>query len=156
MGSGPREMIRRLLVALGLKTQAQLSASLGIKPQSIISAVKRGEIPDAWLYRTAYATGRSVGWLRTGRGPAWQDKVVSEPPPPPYSTGSGGSEALDDLVEIWKDLDDKERATVRRCAEALRFGAEDIRDHVIGEMKLIQEAVRRRRSGKKRRRCAAP
>ena len=82
---------------------------------------------------------REGAWDGCGRegGPRGKTRSFRSRPPPPYSTGSGGSEALDDLVEIWKDLDDKERATLRRCAEALRFGAEDIRDHVIGEMKLI-------------------
>ncbi|MDE3036328.1 MAG: helix-turn-helix domain-containing protein, partial [Nitrospirota bacterium] len=43
----PREIVERLIVALGLKTQAQLAGSLEIRPQSIVSAINRGEIPEA-------------------------------------------------------------------------------------------------------------
>lgn len=57
MSQEPREIIERLIGARDLKTRAQLAAGLEIKPQSIVSAVNRGEIPEAWLYRVAYRTG---------------------------------------------------------------------------------------------------
>ncbi len=153
MRSNPRDIIRRLMSALAVSTQVQLSGRLGIKPQSIISAVKRGEIPEAWLYRVAYSTGKSVEWLRTGRGPAWQAKVVSEPRAPRYGDGRGLADTYSDLMSIWNELDLEERTTVRRCAEALRAGNRDMRELVIREMKLVEEAIQRRsrRKGSRRR-----
>ncbi len=152
MASSPHAIIQRLMAALGLQTQAQLSASLGIRPQSIISAIKRGEIPDAWLYRVAYATGRSVEWLRTGGGPAWQADAVSETREPLYGTREAAGGAFQEIFADWRELDDEERATVQRCVEALRIGDRDIREHLIGQMKLVEEAIQRRRSRKRRQR----
>ncbi len=137
--------------ALTVNTQAQLSGRLGIKPQSIVSAEKRGEIPEAWLYRVAYSTGKSVEWLRTGRGPAWQAKVVSEPRAPRYGDRRGLADTYSDLMSIWNELDLEERTTVRRCAEALRAGNRDMRDLVIREMKLVEEAIQHRSRRKRRR-----
>ncbi len=139
--------------ALAVSTQVQLSGRLGIKPQSIVSAEKRGEIPEAWLYRVAYSTGKSIEWLRTGRGPVWQAKVVSEPTAPRYGDRRGLAETSSDLMSLWNELDLEERTTVRRCAEALRAGNRDMRELVIRQMKLVEEAIQRRsrRKGSRRR-----
>jgi hypothetical protein len=150
MGSEPRGIIDRLLVALDCKTQAQLAARLEIRPQSIVSAVNRGEIPEAWLYRVAYLTGRSVEWLRTGKGPARQENVVGEGTSPPYGERGGQSAALRHVLEAWEELDEEERATVERCAEVLRVGDRDVREHLIAQLKLIEETVQRRRAKRRR------
>lgn len=152
MGQEPREIIERLLGALDLKTQAQLAASLEIKPQSIISAMSRGEIPDAWLYRVAYLTKRKVDWLRTGRGPVWHGNVTAEATPALYGGGKGHSAPLRRVLEAWEELDSEERVTVERCAEALRIGDREIREHLIAQLKLIEETVRVRRAKRARRR----
>lgn len=152
MYSEPRGIIERLLVALGVKTQAQLAASLEIRPQSIISAIHREEIPEAWLYRVAYLTGRSVEWLRTGKGPAWQENVIGERTAPSYGNRGGQAAGLRHVLEAWEELDEEERATVERCAEVLRIGDRDIREHLIAQLKLIEETVRRRRTRRAHRR----
>ncbi len=152
MDSEPREIIERLIVALDLKTQARLAASLEIKPQSIISAMSRGEIPDAWLYRVAYLTKRSVDWLRTGKGPVWHGNVTAETTSSLYGGGKGHSAPLRHVLEAWEDLDSEERVTVERCAEALRIGDRDIREHLITQLKLIEETVQMRRAKRARQR----
>ncbi len=150
MGSEPRGIVDRLVGALGLKTQAQLAASLEIRPQSIISAVNRGEIPEAWLYRVAYRTGRSVEWLRTGRGPAWQGQVTGEGTAPTYGTRGTQPAALRHLLEAWEELDEEERAAVERCAAILRTGDRDVREHLIAQLKLVEETVRGRQAKRRR------
>ncbi len=151
MGSEPRGIIDRLLVALDCETQTRLAARLEIRPQSIISAVNRGEIPEAWLYRVAYLTGRSVEWLRTGKGPAWQGNVIAERTAPSYGNRGAQSAVLRHLLEAWEELDEEERAAMERCAEILRTGDLDVREHLIAQLKLIEEAMQRRRAASRRR-----
>lgn len=152
MASDPRGIIGRLLLALGLKTQAQLAAALKIRPQSIISAIGRGEIPEAWLYRVAYLTGRNVEWLRTGEGPGRQGNIMGEGAASFYGNRGAQSAALRHVLEAWEELDEEERGTVERCAEILRLGDRDIREHLIAQLKLIEDTVRMRRAKRTRRR----
>lgn len=146
MASDPRGIIERLLLALGLKTQAQLAAALEIRPQSVISAIGRGEIPEAWLYRVAYRTGRNVEWLQTGKGPVRQENVIGEGTVPSYGNRGDQSAALRQVLDAWQELDEEERDTVERCAQVLRIGDRDIREHLIAQLKLIEETVQRRRA----------
>ena len=148
----PREIVERLIVALGLKTQAQLAGSLEIRPQSIVSAINRGEIPGAWLYRVAYRTGRSVEWLRTGRGPAWHGALMAEAPAPAYGGDkrrSAMSQQLQ-LNETWEKLDSEEQAAVLRCAEIFRQADREIREHLIAQLKLIDEMAQARQAKRSR------
>jgi hypothetical protein len=150
MRSEPREIVERLIAALGVETQAQLAARLEIRPQSIVSAITRGEIPVAWLYRVAYLTGRSVEWLRTGKGEGWREGVIAETPPRAYG-GKGQSAVLRRILDSWEELDTEEQATVERCVQALRSGDREIRDHLVAQMKLIEEAAQWRRAKRGRR-----
>lgn len=36
----------------------------------------KGKIPDSWLYKVAYQTGRRVEWLQTGQGPEFAETVA--------------------------------------------------------------------------------
>jgi hypothetical protein len=145
MGSEPRDIVERLIAALGVETQAQLATQLEIRPQSVVSAVTRGEIPAAWLYRVAYLTGRSVEWLRTGKGETWRAGVIAETPPQAYG-GKGQSAVLRRILEVWEELDAEAQVTVERCVQALRSGDREVRDHLVTQMKLIEETVRQRRA----------
>ncbi len=156
MRSEPREIIDRLLQALNLKTQAQLAVSLEIRPQSIVSAVRRGAIPEGWLYRVAYLTGRHVEWLRTGKGPIWQADVAAETSPAGYGAGRIPDATVRRLVEVWEELDAEEQASLKRCAEILRVGDRDVREHLIGQLKLMEEAVQLRRRKRSRLRRRSP
>ncbi|HXF92752.1 MAG TPA: helix-turn-helix domain-containing protein [Nitrospiraceae bacterium] len=156
MGSEPREIIDRLLQALNLKTQAQLAVNLEIRPQSIVSAIHRGEIPEGWLYRVAYLTGRNVDWLRTGKGPTWHAEVAAETSPTRYGTGRVPDAAVRRLVAVWEELDAEEQTALERCAEILRVGDRDVREHLIGQLKLMEEAVQLRRRKRARLRRRSP
>jgi len=140
----PREVIERLIEALGLASRAQLAAHLAIRPQSIVSAVNRGEIPEAWLYRVAYLTGRSVEWLRDGKGRVWHGVAMAETQDRAYGGDKKPSVTLQQVVEAWGRLDAEEQATVARCASVLQAADRDIREHLIAQMKLIEETLRRR------------
>ncbi|MER3422780.1 MAG: hypothetical protein C4293_05670 [Nitrospiraceae bacterium] len=157
MSSETRDIIDRLLTALDIKTQAQLAAVLEIRPQSIISAVNRGEIPAVWLYRVAYLTGRNVEWLRTGKGSAWHENIIGEGATPFYGSVRSPSPSLRRVLEAWDDLDSEEQTALGRCAEVLRSGDRDIREHLMAQLKLIEETVQMRQAKRARRRHhAAP
>lgn len=145
MPQGPRDIIERLILALNLKTQAQLAASLEIRPQSIVSAVHRGEIPDAWLYRVAYRTGRSIEWLKTGQGSVWHGGLLAEAPAPAYGVKKQ-AELLQLVVQAWDCLDADERKTLVRCVEILRGADRDLRGHLIAQVSLMDETTQARQA----------
>jgi hypothetical protein len=147
----PKGIIERLMTALGLQTQTQLASSLDIRPQSIVSAVKRGDIPEAWLYRVAYRTGRSFEWLRTGKGPIWRENVIAEAPAAYGRTGA--PVALRRILEVWQELGIEEQTAVQRCAELLGLEDRDIRAHLVNQLKLIAETASVRRAKRSRRRA---
>lgn len=144
MRQEPREIIGRLIAALELKTQVQLAASLEIRPQSIVSALNRGEIPEAWLYRVAYRTGRSIEWLRTGKGPAWYGALLAEAPAPAYGDQRQAEMRLH-IMQAWDALEADERRIVLRCIEILQGADQDLRGHLIAQLKFIDEMAQTRR-----------
>lgn len=61
--------LQRLMRALDAATDAELARALGITPQSVSGARKRGEVPPAWIQACAAQTGVNAHWLFFGRGP---------------------------------------------------------------------------------------
>lgn len=59
----------RLLTASNSRNDSELARALGIKPQSVSGARKRGEVPPAWIQSYAERTGVCADWLFFGRGP---------------------------------------------------------------------------------------
>lgn len=45
------------------------------------------------------------------------------------------------LARLAKDLDDEEVATLERCAEAFIKATPDVRQHLIGQLKIIERLV---------------
>lgn len=149
MPQEPRDIIDRLIVALDLKTQAQLAASLEIRPQSIVSALNRGEVPEAWLYRVAYRTGRSIEWLKTGKGSAWHGALLAESPAPAYGDKKQ-PEMWQRVSQAWDHMDADERGLLLRCVEILNGAEHDLREHLIAQVKLIDEMTQARRTKRAR------
>ena len=61
--------LQRLMLALNASTDAELARALGITPQSVSGARKRGEVPPAWIQTCAAETGVNAHWLFFGSGP---------------------------------------------------------------------------------------
>lgn len=59
----------RLLLASGTKNDSELARILGVSPQSVNGARKRGEIPPGWIQSYAEMSHVSCDWLFFGRGP---------------------------------------------------------------------------------------
>ena len=74
----------RLLTASNSRNDSELARALGITPQSVSGARKRGEVPPAWIQSYAEKTGVCSDWLFFGRGPMRLD----ETPPAPQSEAS--------------------------------------------------------------------
>ncbi|HCG05539.1 MAG TPA: helix-turn-helix transcriptional regulator [Desulfovibrio sp.] len=62
-------IFERLMKAAGVRNDSELARALGITPQSVNGARKRGEVPPAWVQSYAERTGTSSDWLFFGRGP---------------------------------------------------------------------------------------
>ncbi|AAS97158.1 LexA family transcriptional regulator [Nitratidesulfovibrio vulgaris] len=69
-------VLERLMVASGAKNDSDLARILGITPQSVSGARKRGEVPPVWIQSFAEKTGISSDWLFFGRQP---EAVAMEP-----------------------------------------------------------------------------
>lgn len=65
------QTVRRLMQALEVNSDAELARALGITPQSVSGARKRGEVPPAWIQACAKQTGVNAHWLFFGRGPMY-------------------------------------------------------------------------------------
>lgn len=120
----PREVLERLKDTFGVKTQVQLASRLAIKPQAIISAIRRGEIPEAWLYKSAYETQASLLWLKRGIGRKFLRDRIAEAS---AERGVSIPPAADRLLKVWSELAGPEKIILNSCAEVLRFGDEEVK-----------------------------
>jgi transposase-like protein len=64
--SGFDALFERLLRVTGAKTDSALARILNIKPQSVVAAKKRRQIPPAWVVSLAREYGVSTDWLFFG------------------------------------------------------------------------------------------
>lgn len=76
MISQPRKIIDRLCSSLGVSKLKELANFLNVVPSAINGAIRKRQIPDGWLYKVAYQTGRRIEWLRTGEGPEFTDTIA--------------------------------------------------------------------------------
>lgn len=61
-------MLDRLLQGAGLKRDAQLAELLGVTPQAVSQARRKGKIPDGWILKVASRFDLSTDWVFFGRG----------------------------------------------------------------------------------------
>jgi Bacteriophage CI repressor helix-turn-helix domain len=73
-----RDIIERLQRSLGFTSLAALARELEIDPSAINAAIRQKRLPDVWLYKVAYRTGRRVEWLRSGEGPEFASIAAEE------------------------------------------------------------------------------
>ena len=78
-GSGSGQVLDRLLQGAGLRRDSQLADLLGVTPQAVSQARRKGRVPDGWVLRLASRFGLSTDWIYFGRGPAQ---------PAPFSSSS--------------------------------------------------------------------
>ena len=84
-------MLARLMKALSAGSDAELARALGISPQSVSGARRRGEVPPAWVQLCAEKTGCNAHWLFFGQGPMFL---------PPHLSGDDGEVATRPEVDM--------------------------------------------------------
>jgi hypothetical protein len=65
--TGFEALIERLMMATGAKTDSALARALDIRPQSVVAAKKRRQIPPGWLVLVAKKFRVSADWLFFGK-----------------------------------------------------------------------------------------
>lgn len=109
------KIVERLMLVSGVKTQAQLGDILNISQAAVTQAISKDKIPEAWIYKVAYRTGRRVEWLESGEGPELTEVAAEESAhyqrtlPP----------ALRMLLVRWKDLSDTQRSIIEHATTLL-------------------------------------
>ncbi|MBQ8172769.1 MAG: helix-turn-helix domain-containing protein [Mailhella sp.] len=68
MKTSQPETLDRLLQGAGLRRDSQLDELLGVSPQAVSQARRKGRIPDGWVLKVADQFGLSTYWIFFGRG----------------------------------------------------------------------------------------
>ena len=66
-GADGSAIYKRLMQALGARTQVEMAQRLGLRQSSISSSCNKEKLPSGWLL-TAYRLGVDVTWVETGVG----------------------------------------------------------------------------------------
>ena len=69
MNNTTPDTLDRLLQGAGLRRDSQLAELLGVSPQAVSQARRKGRIPDGWVLKIAEQFGLSTDWLFFGKGP---------------------------------------------------------------------------------------
>ncbi|HNP80173.1 MAG TPA: hypothetical protein PKN47_01820 [Nitrospira sp.] len=174
-----RDIIKRLGLAIGAPALVDLARFLDISPPAINAAIRKRQVPDLWIYKTAVLTGHRVEWLRDGTEPRHYVEVLKDAAAVTDHlwTLQGEIERLATspeqrlrLVHTVQDaasiiravsvseaaaqyqvhgenqaelsaLDSEGKATVHRLIQALLHGDQQIKTHLIGQLKIIEDAV---------------
>lgn len=64
------QVLDRLLQGTGLRRDSQLAELLGVSPQAVSQARRKGRVPDGWVLRLASRFNLSTDWIYFGRGEA--------------------------------------------------------------------------------------
>ena len=68
MNNATPDTLERLLQGAGLRRDSQLAEILGVSPQAVSQARRKGKIPDGWVLKVAAQFGLSTDWIFFGRG----------------------------------------------------------------------------------------
>ena len=68
MNNATPETLDRLLQGAGLRRDSQLAELLGVSPQAVSQARRKGRIPDGWVLKVAAQFGLSTDWVFFGKG----------------------------------------------------------------------------------------
>lgn len=79
MNSTTPETLDRLLQGAGLRRDSQLAELLGVSPQAVSQARRKGRIPDGWVLKVAEKFGLSTDWIFFGREPRQGGMSVGGP-----------------------------------------------------------------------------
>lgn len=81
-------LLDRLLQGAGLRRDSQLAEVLGVTPQAVSQARRKGRIPDGWVLRIATRFRLSTDWIYFGQGDPRADAQSRADPPPNSPDGT--------------------------------------------------------------------
>lgn len=108
--------------------------------QELLDRVKNLKVPPADIGKPNREMGELSAAVREMEGIVRIAEQVTAYPLTPAPALSPGLDA--------SGLDDEERATVQRLVDALKAGDPQIRSHLIGQLRLIDELVQAKRSAR--------
>ena len=136
------------MLVSGVKTQAQLGGILNISQAAVTQAISKDKIPEAWIYKVAYQTGRRAEWLKSGQGPEFANLAAEEE----AHYRRALSPALQGLINQWTELSESERSIVDSAMKLLLSADAETRDLVV----KVVESVRTHRKFQRQQRASAP
>ncbi len=80
MNNATPETLDRLLQGAGLRRDSQLAELLGVSPQAVSQARRKGRIPDGWVLKVAAQFGLSTDWIFFGKEPGSAPQAVETAP----------------------------------------------------------------------------
>ncbi len=124
MNSATPETLDRLLQGAGLRRDSQLAELLGVSPQAVSQARRKGRIPDGWVLKVAAQFGLSTDWIFFGKEPRQGS-----------SEASSSENAVSSLAE-------REEARLRRSRGESFFSEVDAGQDSIGLVMVPLVAAR--------------
>ena len=112
MNTSTPDTLDRLLQGAGLRRDSQLAELLGVSPQAVSQARRKGRIPDGWVLKIAAQFGLSTDWIFFGKTPGvipanTSAKPMNEDTPQRLAQGlsffgevAAGAEKAIDLVMV--------------------------------------------------------
>lgn len=135
-------VFERLLFVTKAKTDSALARTLNIKPQSVVAARKRRQIPPGWLVTVAQEFNVTTDWLFFGTGPM---RTAPVPPEAPYELNTATAASRDTATSLTypklKELEEKLQEMESRNRELERQLAE-AKDEALKAYRLAIEAMR--------------
>lgn len=122
----------RLMQITGAKTDSSLARILQIKPQSVVAARKRRQIPPSWLLAVAQRYAVTTDWLFFGIG---QVRVRE------FSSARGG-ETKQEAERLQDALAEKRLAEQAARIQELERQLADAKDEALKAYRLAVEAMR--------------
>ncbi len=119
------------------KTQQEIGRTVGVS-QGTVSNVKNGIIPRdlATIEKFARYFKVSVDELRGGQGGS-SHAIMERQPPYAYASPEAAH-----LAGMLPKLDSEEVEALRQCAECFLEGDDEIKVHIIGQLKLLGRLVK--------------
>jgi transposase-like protein len=154
--SGFEAQLERLLRITGVKTDSALARILNIKPQSVVAAKKRRQIPPAWVVSLAREYGVSTDWLFFGADAAGRGGDSGEAKKAGAAPGlSGAPNSLAGEIRMRTEEErlicslKKKQADLEGCIQEqadrireLERGLADAKDEALKAYRLAVEVMR--------------
>jgi hypothetical protein len=107
-----QDVLTRLKLITGTKTDASLSSALQISPQTLSSWKGRDSTPYSLCVDIAQTRGISLDWLLLGEGPVLRHTLAA----PPADTEESNSRE-NTMLALWRLLGEEDRCSIQHALE---------------------------------------